>query len=768
MECGSLLFLLLVVGIFVTAFVVWSANKGKRQTSPRSQQPRPVHRHGAGTTSRAFVSQPRPRHPRSTPEECWIAKGNGTVVATYELADGMVYVGRGLPPVQDDGWSQSDEPALIQPHLQVNPAQPDRSGEGLDYWPSYESLSARTRAGYLEWLANGRRAPDAPIGFVFLFFYGIERRVLVDGRTAPAVKNEIDGLLSEVEELLAVYGENRSFQGYASAFLEVGRLLHRQVPVSELKPPPEVASWEVPLTTKLALGALAAQGEPIPAEWALSWVLTSQRARLRTPAHRCRDEFRELFRLRYAERFAAGGLKIRPNKTRLSASYRPASPSFRYSGVELAVPDLPDVTVLEVPFRKLQDVVDQVTDELDAYSRWVGRKDDRQSPAALALLPRELAGTRQSEEGKKLVAGVEASLSDAGTGIVDTARLIAAWPSRKAGKLTRQESTALCRFLGNHGLGIEPDCRFAGPSLAKTGRAVVFRLEEASDGATNHRDEATADYQAAALLLRLAAAVATADGEVSQHEERHLREHVESGLELSQTERRRLDAHLRWLLLDPPGLTGLKRRLQALDADERHSLARFLVAVAAADGRFAPEEVKILRKVYPLLGLEADDVFTDLHALRSGDDEPVTVLDGEPAAGYAIPPAQGDPEAARGLVLDPEKIRATRDATERVSSVLAEVFSEQEPTPAPPPPVAESGPSLCGLDAAHSAFLLRISERPRWERSEIEYLADELGVLPEGALETINEAAIEACGDPLLEGDDIIEIDGEILQEMTA
>jgi len=680
----------------------------------------------------------------------------------------MIYVGRGLSSVQEDNWSRSNEPALIQPHLQVNPAQPDRNGEGLDYWPSYEKLSARTRAGYLEWLASGRRAPDAPVGFVFLFFYGIERRVLADSRTAPAVKDEIEGLLDEVEELLAVYGDNHSFQGYASSFLEVGRLLLRQVPLAELEPPPEVARWEVPLTTKLALGAFAEKGEPIPAEWALSWVLTSQNARLRTPAQRCREEFRDLFPLRYAERFRDGGLKIKPNKTRLSVSYRPASPSFRYGGVDLVVPDLPDVTILKAPFRKLQEVVDQVTDELDAYSRWVGRKDDRRSPAALALMPRELVSSRLSEEGAELVAGIEASLGDSGNGVVDPALLIAAWPTRKAGKLTRLESTSLCRFLSHYGVGIEPDCRFAGPSLTKTDRAVVFRLEETPNGTPDDREEATADYQAAALLLRLAAAVAAADGEVSQHEEQHLREHVENGLELSPAEQRRLDAHLRWLLLDPPGLAGLKRRLQGLDAEQRHSLARFLLAVAAADGRFDPAEVKILQKVYPLLGLEADDVFTDLHALRSGDDEPVTVIEGEPATGYEIPPQGAGGEAARGLVLDAEKIRATRDDTERVSSILTEVFKEdEEPAPAPPP-AAESGPSLCGLDADHTAFLLRLSERPHWERSQIEHLADELGVLPDGALETINEAAIETCGDLLLEGDDVIEIDGEILQEMTA
>lgn len=51
---------------------------------------------------------------------------------------------------------------------------------------------------------------------------------------------------------------------------------------------------------------------------------------------------------------------------------------------------------------------------------------------------------------------------------------------------------------------------------------------------------------------------------------------------------------------------------------------------------------------------------------------------------------------------------------------------------------------------------------------EIERLADELGLLPDGALEVINEAAFVLCGVPLLEGDEMIEIDRQVLLEITA
>ncbi|HJX28998.1 MAG TPA: tellurite resistance TerB C-terminal domain-containing protein, partial [Thermoanaerobaculia bacterium] len=58
--------------------------------------------------------------------------------------------------------------------------------------------------------------------------------------------------------------------------------------------------------------------------------------------------------------------------------------------------------------------------------------------------------------------------------------------------------------------------------------------------------------------------------------------------------------------------------------------------------------------------------------------------------------------------------------------------------------------------------------RPSWERIEVERLAASFALLPDGALEVLNEAAYARCGAPLLEGDEIIEIEPEILEEMLA
>jgi uncharacterized tellurite resistance protein B-like protein len=674
----------------------------------------------------------------------------------------MLYVGSGLRPVS--GYRGDVEPALLPPHHQVSWSQPDHEGRLMHYWPSYSSIDPASRAAYLHWLASGRQDPAAAAGYVFLFFYGIERRVLVDAQISEQAKAEIGGLLAEVQRLLEIYGRNRSFHGYASSFLAIARLLHHPIDLATLLPPKIRNTWEIPLTLKIALGAFAAEGKPVPAEWAYAWAACSPEIRLRTAAQRCQEEFEELFKIRYAEAFTGEGFKIRPNKTFIKAEYRPSSPSFSGS-VSLTLNTLPDVTGLAGPLRKLQEIVDRTLQDLDVYSRWVGRTGDGLSPAALSLLPPELARGRQSEEGKHFVAWIEERLAGGDAAVVEGADLAERWPCQTPSKLVRRDAEMLALFLAQQGYGLEPDVRFGGSPVGD-GKAVLFRLV---DGAG---PEPEASYHAAAVLLQLAVAISAADGEISASEERHLLAYLERALHLSAASRTRLKAHLRWLIAAPPGLNGLKKKIEPLAEPQRREIGQFLVTVAGADGYVSAEELKLLARIYPLLGLEAQSVYSDVHALASAEAppavEPVTVRPAWPgAAGFPIPPAP----RPDGILLDPGKIRAKLAESADVAGLLEGIFAaEEEPArrAAPRTPAPEGPSPVAGLDAIHSSLLRRLAAKAVWERLEVERLAAEFGLLPDGALEVINEAAFERCGAPLLEGDETLEVDGQVLEEILA
>lgn len=189
--------------------------------------------------------------------------GESVTAGGYVLPDGMLYVGQKLAAVSE--W-RGTEPALIHPGLKLA-TDPTAIGYATTgYWPSYSDVSPAFRAKYLRWLAGGRRDPGIDVGCVFLFFYGLERRVLVDLEQDPAAAaGEVEPIAAELERLLGIYGENGSFEGYASRFLEFIRIRHGAVDLEPETPPTDRTGYELPLPLRARLGRFALEKQPIPA-----------------------------------------------------------------------------------------------------------------------------------------------------------------------------------------------------------------------------------------------------------------------------------------------------------------------------------------------------------------------------------------------------------------------------------------------------------------------------------------------------------------------
>ena len=685
----------------------------------------------------------------------WIPLGDSFSIDGRPVPGGLVYVGTGLPSADRGGV----DPALIDPSLDIDWRRPDYSGQTMWYWPSYATITPQSRAAYLTWLADGRSDPRTGIGYVFLFFYGLERRVLVDVGLASN-HPDLTTVVAEVKRLLGIYGYSSSFRGYATNFLEFVEA--RNALWAPLAPPdvkPTDHTWEVPFVVRVGLARYVSAGAPIPAEWALAWLRTDPMSYMRTAAARCAAEFNDLLSIRYREKYGEG-MVIRATKARIELSYRPASAGF--SGqYEATLGDLPDVTQTERPIGKLRDLATECTDALDAYSRYLGRHPDgRGEAAAVGLLPDELVESHGGSVASDLRAWVAELLDGESTSIVTIDDLVARWTPGHGEKLTKRDTVGIAGLLSKLGLGMEPDVRFGGVTPKPGTPVVLFRL---SDGAPATPSPA---YATAALLVRLAAVLAAADGTVTDDERRHLAVHLEAVLGLDVSERTRLEAVLEWLGTQKTGLGGVKRRVQDLEPPERQAIGHFLVDVAAADGQVTPEEITMLTKLHRLLGLEEAHVYSQVHAIEAGDGGPVTVRPANGGDGrWSIPQASSE---SRGVELDAAKIAARREETATVSALLGEIFvDDDETTPASPAPRPSAVGSVAGLDIAHTSFVGALRGQQSWDRSQLEAAAAKHGLpMLDGAIDRINDAVIEACGEPLIEGDDPLELNDYALQEL--
>jgi uncharacterized tellurite resistance protein B-like protein len=671
----------------------------------------------------------------------WVDANTNAMVQGRSIG-GMVYVGRGLASLGMD----IVEPALIDPALPAVRQSLDLSQAGTTYWPSYTTSSAAARGAYLQWLSSGRKDPDAEIGLVFLYFYGLERRALGDVATIDVPATELEAIRAEVQRLLGIYTSG-SFQSYARGFLDA--LWVRSLPSALYRDPaPQTPHFDMSL--KVGLAQCAQDGAPLPVDWAIAWLEKDTSRRLPPVASRCNAEFRRLFALRYADNYGAG-LILPRNKTKLRFDYHAASASFRGWNRSLAFGfDLPDVTVLTGPVRKLRVIAESCCEDLAGYSRRRTKAGaDPDSLECIVELPYALWPDKYRQPVEKIRALVTAS----GQPLAIPFQTVQKWmPDHTA--LGKPQWRSFVARLSEAGLGVEPDPSTGGAVPVADARVAFFSL-----GAEGRAEETSGRYRAAALTLQLAVAVASADGVAQDLDRSALLARLEESLQLAAGEKTRLNAHLRRVLAEAPKITGLTELIKAMDRTARKAVGAFVVSVAEADGAITKAERRMLERIFKLLELAP----TSLPAVTP--EEPrVVVAAGEPGTGHAI----RSPTAP--LVLDPIRVRELQAETERVATLLTGIFNAEEESSGSAPEAgdeaaepASSASGLWGLDAEYSDLAKQLLTRAHWARAELEELAGDRQIMLDGALETINEACLDATGQPLLEGHDPVAVNRDLI-----
>lgn len=688
-----------------------------------------------------------PRAPKSYGEGLWIPCGESITIRNTTIPGGMIYVGSRLK-----GDYGINDPCLIDPTKPVA-EHGDYTKKQMGYWPSYSDISSTARRAYLNWLSDGRRDPAADIGFVFLFFYGLEHRLIVDTLSDESAQADLPIIAAELRRLLSIYGEkSNSFYGYAREFLDWIMLSSFPSRLYE-QPLPELSrSLQLPLHLRLALGQAAMDGTPVPPSLALSWAKLERNITLRTPATRCPMEFDQLFLTKYAEMFDKGFVLPR-SKARLRFVYRPASAGLR-SGDSLikVLDDVPDVTVLTAPIKKLEQVVDAVTKDLEPFSRLIARNPlARDTHEALLRLPTSL----WPESLQKRLLQFKERVAEGMVTLKYEEALYSLFGEASAGK---DSIAPLARILESICVGIEPNVLFGAKPPKPDEKIVLFALPSSDD--PPHSD---GPFMLAELTLQLASAVAAADGVFSTGEAAHLREQVNSWGHLTQGQKRRLLAHIELLYNTPASLKSLKKKIDKHTIADRRMIAESITKVALLDGDAPPEAVKILEKIYKVLGVSSSRLFSDLHAVASGSEASLQQVS------EAV-------DRDDRFTLNRERIAARQADTDKVQALLANIFSdsddsesesEENALPSSPPLKGAYGEMLLGLDQAHSTLARRMLARQEWSREDLLQMAEELDLMLDGALEYINDAAFEAFNMPFIESDSPIVLNPEILGMLT-
>lgn len=726
----------------------------------------------------------------------WLPPGATVQVHGISLTGGLIYVGSVLKAA-----TGQDDPCLINPDLPIASRSQPVPLDG--YWPKYDALNPQARRTYLEWLASGRKNPT-DIGYVFLYFYGLERRAIYDTALDISVRADYPLIAAELTRLLALYGsQSNSFKRYAE------KLLDWVTFSNETKTYTSAALTKVTGSTmqiKFALGQASVDATPIPAKLALEWIRKEPGLfPLRTPATRCPTQFQSVFETRYRERFGSG-MVIHPNKRPLQFSYQPASSSLNTADISLRYADIPDVGSSTKTVTGLQDIIESATLCIEPYSRYLAKNSQGHNDLeALVMLPPYLWPTqmRQSVHAIKRTV-LKAPLT------ITYAQLMQDLGSTNA--LSTEKAKALAQSLEVLNIGMEPDILSSMKPPRLNDTMVLFDLPVSPDPS---REDAS--YKAGFLTVQLAAAVACADGVCSPEEQRFVEKNIERWSHLCLNHRRRLAALWRIQSVNPIKLQAIVKQMMPLSTITKLVILDFADLLLQKDGVISRVEVVFIGKIYTALGLDATAYHAKHQALLAqppskrpsvpapktiavGGKKPfqldpvkIAALQDETAqlTGLLIRVNETEPPVEEPLVLevpqppvkaplvqlDMERIAALQQDTQLVDNLLANIFTDNEPAPEKSlDPVAQSDENerlpvhetmpaatlLPGLDAAHDALARYVLVNSPCSREDLQKIADGLDLMLDGALERLNDACFDLHDAPFFEGDDPIEINLEI------
>lgn len=661
------------------------------------------------------------------------------------------------------------EPAAVDLQCTIGEAA-EATGSALAYSPQYAHLTIGQRRYYLDWLAGGRRKPPADAGYAYLYFYGLERRLLLDRQDTRDVFKAVLRLVRlDTEDTAPQHLIQRASSLLWHVLVRDGSLF-------------TVADLQTVVPAFLAMDddeALAAVlgfwvGKNIPlADW-LAYPVAGQlpKSQRSVVTRRVGDELAELFRKRYSEQFGSG-LMLQPSKRDRRFEYQPAN-----RVLPLSTFTAPSPAGLLSQFDDLADLWNSCVADLKRLST-LKVSDSAETLDVWRATPPELRQSVDHPLVEALTTFIGERAGDSGDVRVtprEVAKVIGIAPDAK---LTLPVSRRIAEAVTETGYCLEPDAGLTGRAYADAEPVVLFL--NLSDAPLD-----TAKYSAASTMLNVGFLVAAADGQAEDAELGLLTQQLEAAFSLNDTEQRRLEA-LRGLRAEC-GIEAaeLSRVLRSLTKEQQTLIGRLMLALVAADGQVSKAEIKTVRRVYSAMGWTRYDADAALATLMpapstANDDALVSVLPATPGqAGEPIPPP---PAATPAFVLDRAAIDALLRETHDVARLLAEAMKTDElpdsgpasswaflppsPAPAPPlfaapfssgpvsvdPPATPSNEAVSGLPEQYAAFYQQVISRPSWPHADLVEMAKAHGLMLSGAVEAINEWSSDTHGGPLIYDD---------------
>lgn len=670
----------------------------------------------------------------------WIDEGENIEVDGIQLKRGNFYLGeKFLLPEDHRSYWNTDTPFLFASVL--NTELPVSSLETpLATFSSYTDMLPYWRWQYLQWLSGDVSVENVSLDILFLYLHGLEIKMFIDKNTTD---NQRRIILKNVIKLRTPVIERAGISDYAikSFFNEfIDCAITKYFPSIPLEYVSEAELYDYRTYKSYILEQAIGDKRAISCDFAYNLALnTLDFGKIIPPkySNHLKSRFDHHFKAQHPR-----GLRISRSEGVSRHSYSIMSrnitnkafePEHRYISSEVYESKF-NTWVISNAIREPYWAIER---EFSSYNKFIADNDGNETLSAIFALPNYI-DIYADEKVTALKAYLETNFDNKEYFVLEVDELLQQWEySRKEEKtLPKKHVDAIIGAFQILGYGIAPDYNIDKKRFDFNGQVVLYRNSELAKVGMNNA------YARMEVFVKMATQIIYSNNKTIE-DRNFIFKYINTRID-SEINQKQLMAYSEWLLLNKQRFdTKLKDIIPLLFNESRRTdTCDALVGLCCIGGNVNTKRVEVVKKILPLFGIDNSDIHSRIHRIFTGEiDNFVTIERHSNATEFTIPKKD---DIKPKFYIDTNKLSEIEQETQESKKILSEIFDNDEV------------PSITEVVETHNVdieILNILLTKESWNRSDVEDICKERGLMIGSLLEKLNDYAYTKVNDAVIDDD---------------
>lgn len=629
--------------------------------------------------------------------------------------------------------------SVLNPELPINDKEVFKN-----VFCSYTDMSPAWRHEYLMWLSGGKEPSEVSVEILLFYLYGCEIRMFIDPQTKKTERRNILVDIIQLHKSLNIEspkGDEWLLLRKLSDFIGCAIMKYFHNNISEFDAKSILNHSRIYQDCYISWKIAGRKALPPEVAFEIAYEIYDIEQLISLDyisivRHYFIDRFTELYKNINVD-FDA---KTTQNK---SICYCCNHGCFNSEKIDLyyEIDSLP--SGLWMIYDAIENSYRYIESKFRSYNRAKERSGGNETIAAILSLPNEI-DIKEMPMIQTLIANIESEMQSGPYLVKPIDWLLALWEyERKDEKsIYKEYADSIIGGLRRMGFDIVPDYVIDKKRFNFGDICVIYKNEE------HHTVKPTTKYERTELFIKLASQIVHADKTTADDfvfVEQQLRSYNNTiGNHLH------LTASIRWRFLSKkqPIDKQAQNVIAMLTNEQRTLMGNALIRLACINNDINPKRIDSLKKVLPLLGIDADNIHSQIHRLLTDKDGFAVIEKKSDIVEFTINdiPSPISRPAISNVIINPKKLRIFEQQTKVAQKLLSDIFVDEGDEN--PQNVASNKISSAWMD-----ILKKLLTKERWERADIENECKVRSLMLGAVLEQINDFSYEKVNDAVVEDD---------------